>query len=109
MANKHSQIKIDIETDENHVMENMKWTAEDGGVKDRDAKAMMLSLWDPNRKESFRIDLWTKDMPVDEMKTFFYQTLVAMSDTFYRATDDRKMMETMRDFCDYYAEKMNIK
>jgi hypothetical protein len=28
-----------------------------------------------------RIDLWTKEMPVDEMKIFFHQTLVAMSDT----------------------------
>jgi hypothetical protein len=31
-----------------------------------------------------RIDLWTKEMPVDEMKIFFHQTLVAMSDTFHR-------------------------
>jgi hypothetical protein len=30
-----------------------------------------------------RIDLWTKEMPVDEMKIFFHQTLVAMSDTFF--------------------------
>jgi gliding motility-associated protein GldC len=36
-----------------------------------------------------RIDLWTKEMPVDEMKIFFHQTLVAMSDTFHRATGDR--------------------
>jgi gliding motility-associated protein GldC len=46
-----------------------------------------------------RIDLWTKEMPVDEMKIFFHQTLVAMSDTFHRATGDEKMAETMKDFC----------
>jgi hypothetical protein len=28
----------------------------------------MLSVWE---KESMRIDLWTKEMPVDEMKIFF--------------------------------------
>src|SRR5699024_2618952 len=104
---KKSAIIIDVETDENHVPEKLKWTAEDGGVSNRDAKAMLLSLWDPNHKESFRIDLWTKDMRMEEMKTLFYQTLVAMSDTFYRATDDKKMTATMRDFCDYFAEKMN--
>src|SRR5699024_3675563 len=106
---KKSEIKIKVETDENHVPEKMKWKAQDGGVNEKDAKAILISLWDPKQKESFRIDLWTKDMPLDEMKTFFYQTLVAMSDTFYRATDDKKMTATMRDFCDFYAEKMNIK
>lgn len=106
---KNSAIIIDVETDENHVPEKLRWTAEDGGVNDREAKALLLSLWDPNHKESFRIDLWTKDMPMEEMKTFFYQTLVSMSDTFYRATDDKKMTSAMRDFCDFFADKMNIK
>ena len=50
-----------------------------------------------------------KDMPVDEMKQFFHQTLVAMADTFQRATADEKMSDTMRDFCDYFAEKMDLK
>ena len=26
-----------------------------------------------------------------------------MSDTFYKATNDEKMTQTIRDFCDYYA------
>ncbi len=48
-------------------------------------------------------------MPVDEMKLFFHQTLTAMSDTFMRATQDEKMTATMRDFCDYFAEKLELK
>ena len=55
------------------------------------------------------MDLWTKDMPIDEMKQFFHQTLVAMSHTFERATDDTKMSDTIRDFCDYFAEKLELK
>lgn len=106
---KESDIIIHVTTDENHVPSKIMWTAEDGGIKEQEAKAMFLSLWDPNHKEAFRIDLWTRDMPLEEMKVFFYQTLVAMSDTFYQATEDKKMMDTMRDFCDYYADKMNIK
>ena len=43
------------------------------------------------------------------MKVFFHQTLVAMSNTFYRATEDEKMMETMKDFCDYFADKLELK
>lgn len=106
---KKEQIKVDVELDDNQVPEKMKWTAKDGGVTDREAQAMLLSLWDPKDKEGYRIDLWTKDMPLDEMKTFFYQTLLGMKDTFYRATDDKKMTATMEDFIDYYADKMNIK
>lgn len=106
---KESQIKIDVITDKNHVPQKLEWTAKDGEVEKREAKAMFLSLWDPNEKESFRIDLWTKDMPLEEMKVFFYQAMIGMRDSFYRATDDKKMAETIQDFCDYYAEKMNIK
>ena len=104
-----SEIKLVIELDENRVPEKIKWNAPDGGVNNADTKAIMLSVWDSKPQESMRIDLWTKDMPVDEMKVFFHQTLVSMSDTFERATGDKKMSDTMKDFCDYFAEKMEIK
>ena len=104
-----SEIKFLVELDENRVPEKLMWTAVDGGVEAEEAKAMMLSIWDSNAQETLRIDLWTKDMPVDEMKKFFHQTLVAMSDTFERATGDEKMTGTMRDFCDYFAEKLELK
>ncbi|HSD13434.1 MAG TPA: gliding motility protein GldC [Flavobacterium sp.] len=104
-----SEIKLTVELDENRVPEKIKWTAQDGGVNEEEAKAMLLSIWDSKVQETLRIDLWTKDMPVDEMKVFFHQTLVAMADTFHRATEDEKMTATMRDFCDYFAEKMELK
>ena len=103
-----SEIKIIVGLDENRVPEKLTWSAQDGGVQKEEAKAMMLSIWDSNVKETLRIDLWTKDMPVDEMKQFFHQTLVAMADTFQRATQDEKMTDTMKDFCDYFAEKMEL-
>lgn len=109
MSKKKSEINIEVETDENKIPESIEWTAEDGGVADQSAKAMLLALWDHKDQETMRIDLWTKDMPLDEMQKFFHQTLVSMSDTFYRATNDEKMTETMRDFCDYFAEKLELK
>ena len=81
-----SKIELNVELDANRIPEKLRWTAEDGGISDEEAKAMMLAVWDAKAKETLRIDLWTKDMPVDEMKQFFHQTLVAMSDTFNRAT-----------------------
>ena len=104
-----STIELEVELDENRVPEKLKWTAQDGGINKEEAKAMMLSVWDSKAQETLRIDLWTKDMPVDEMKLFFHQTLVEMSNTFYRATQDEKMTATMKDFCDYFAEKLELK
>ena len=103
-----STIELHVELDENRVPEKLSWTAPDGGIDNEEAKAMMLSVWDSEAKETLRIDLWTKDMPVDEMKLFFHQTLVEMSNTFHRATEDEKMSATMRDFCDYFAEKLEL-
>ena len=84
MANKQtSKIQLEVELDDNRVPEKLSWTAQDGGITNQEAKAMLLSVWDNKAQEALRIDLWTKDMPVDEMKVFFHQTLTAMSDTFY--------------------------
>ncbi len=110
MANTiQSKIELNVELDENRVPEKLFWTAQDGGITNAEAKAMMLSVWDDKAKEMLRIDLWTKDMPVDDMKIFFHQTLVAMANTFNRATQDEKMTATMKDFCDYFAEKLELK
>ncbi|MGB6151320.1 MAG: gliding motility protein GldC [Pricia sp.] len=109
MAKLHtSEIKLKVGLDENRVPEKLTWSAEDGGIDNEEAKAMLLSVWDSKNQESLKIDLWTKDMPVDEMKTFFHQTLVSLSDTFMKATQDEKMTATMKDFCAYFAEKMEL-
>jgi gliding motility-associated protein GldC len=104
-----STIELQVELDENRVPEKLSWTAQEGGINNEEAKAMMLSVWDSKAQETLRVDLWTKDMPVDEMKLFFHQTLVEMSNTFQRATQDEKMTATMKDFCDYFAEKLELK
>jgi gliding motility-associated protein GldC len=91
-----SEIKFIVELDENRVPEKLHWTAQDGGVEAEESKAIMLSIWDNKNKETLRIDLWTKDM-------------VAMSETYHRATADEKMAATMKDFCDYFAEKLELK
>ena len=104
-----SEITFQVKLDENKVPEKIMWTAEDGGVKLEETKAILLSVWDNNAQETLRIDLWTKEMPVDEMKKFFHRTLVAMADTFLRATNDEKMAGTMKDFCEYFADKLDLK
>ena len=109
MATHNSDIRIKVSLDENRIPEKMKWTAEDGGVDNEETKAVMLSVWDHKHKESLQMNLWTKEMPVDEMKVFFHQTLTTMADTFELATGDELMSASMRDFCDYFAEKLELK
>ena len=109
MNENNSKIEISVDLDKNKIPEKIFWSAEDGNIKNQESKAIFLSVWDSEKKESLRIDLWTKEMPLDEMKIFFHQTLVAMSDTFNRATQDEKMTNTMKDFCEYFAEKLNLK
>ena len=108
MGEHTSTIELKVSLDDNRIPEKLSWSAEDGGINNEEAKAMMLAVWDHKNQETLRIDLWTKDMPVDEMKQFFHQTLVTMSDTFNRATQDEKMTATMKDFCDYFAEKLEL-
>ena len=105
----NSEIKIKVALDENKIPEEITWTAIDGGIDNEPSKAIMISVWDHKKKDTLKMDLWTKDMPVDEMKQFYHQTLVAMAESFERATDDAKMGATMKDFCDYFAEKLELK
>ena len=109
MKNQKSKIEISVELDENKIPEKILWSASDGGIKDHETKAAFLSVWDSKRKESLRIDLWTKDMPIDQMNVFFHQTLVSMSDTFLRSTDNEKMTDAFKQFCDYFAKNLNLK
>lgn len=103
-----SDITIKVGLNENNLPIAMKWSAQDGNVKDANAKAMMLSLWDPKDNNTMKIDLWTKEMTIEEMKQFFHQTLLTMADTFEKATGENLICEDLRDYCYHFADKMNI-
>lgn len=107
---KTAEIKLTVQLDDNNIPENILWESTDS--KNQEAlpvQAFMLSLWDQSYKNTLKIDLWTKDMPVDEMKRFFYETLQTMGDTFLRATGETNIVEDLRDYCAHFADKMDIK
>jgi gliding motility-associated protein GldC len=107
---KTAEIKLTIDLDDNNVPESILWESTDSKTKEAlPVKSMMLALWDQNYKNTLRIDLWTKDMPVDEMKRFFYETLQTMGDSFLRATGETNIVEDLRDYCAHFADKMDIK
>ncbi len=103
-----SKVEVNVGLNENNLPIAMKWSAADGGAENNPAKAMLLSLWDPNVNNTMKIDLWTKDMSIEEMKQFFHQTLLTMADTFEKATGERNICEDLRDYCYHFADKMKI-
>ena len=105
-----STITIDVLSDENHIPETIVWNASDTAVeKAQKARAMMLAFWDGAEKTALRIDLWTKDMMVDEMADFFYQTMMTMADTYGRATKYNEQVDEMKRFARDFYEKFRDK
>jgi gliding motility-associated protein GldC len=110
MADQKKEINITVELDKDNIPEKIIWNAtDDPGSEETECRSMILSLWDHINKDTLRLDLWTRQMTVDEMKIFFHQTLVTMADTLERSIDDKRISGDMRDFCDYFAERMEIK
>lgn len=102
-----SQITFNVTLDENQVPEKIDWLATDAGMeKTLDSKAIMISVYDTESEETLRMDLWTKEMRVDEMKRFFHQTIISMADTLQRATNEDKMSADMREFGQHFAKEM---
>ena len=65
----------------------------------------MIAFWDGADKTALRIDLWTKEMMVDEMADFYYQNMMGMADTYLRATNQKELVEEMKTFAkDFYKK-----
>ena len=105
-----STITIDVLLDPNKIPEQINWEASDSNADMvQKAKAMCLAFWDGADKSALRIDLWTKDMMVDEMADFFYQTLMTMADTYGRATQYHEQAEEMKKFAIGFYETFRAK
>lgn len=102
-------LKFEIELDENHLPLDIQMEASNGAASEDNIKALMISAWEANKKETLRIDLWTKDMPVNEMFIMYYQTMIAMANTLERATGHEKLAGALKDYCDFFAKETKIK
>ena len=105
---KQSEIKFTVKLDANNIPDEIEWEASDSGENKHQCKAMMLSMWDKKEENTLRIDLWTKEMKVDEMKLFFHQTLVSMINTLEKATGNDNTIEEMRQYTKLLAKKLEL-
>jgi gliding motility-associated protein GldC len=106
----HSTITIKVKLDKEKIPQQIEWNATGTTTQDtQEAKGLMLAFWDGAEKTAMRIDLWTKDMMVDEMADFFYQTLTTMADTYNRATHHQELTDEMKEFAKTFYQKFRDK
>jgi gliding motility-associated protein GldC len=103
-----NEIKLTLELDENKVPETILWRAEGAEDDNQFAKAFILAIWDKESANTLKMDLWTKEMSVEEMKKFYFQTFVTMADSFQKSTSEDGMADAIRDFADFFGEKLGV-
>ncbi len=102
---KKSEINFTIELDKENIPEKILWEATDQeDSAPTETKSIAISLWDHNQKNTLRIDLWSKDMPVDEMKRFYVDTIGGMAQSILNATGDQFIAQEMNGLCDKLVE-----
>jgi gliding motility-associated protein GldC len=103
---KKSEINFKIQLDKNNIPETIQWNATDK-LGDLDhTKAIAIGIWDDVKKNTMRLDLWTKEMPIDEMKMFYINILSGIAQTILSATGDEKMANEITDFCNTLGKEL---
>lgn len=105
----HSTIRLDVALDEGRIPERLRWTSSDGRhAEGGETRAFLLSIWDPERREALRIDLWNKDMQRDEMDLLVFQTLLTLSDSYAKANGDGPAAQAIKEFGFAFGEMTKL-
>lgn len=107
---RQTSINFQINLDEQHIPEMITWDATDAPADaNKDTSAVLLALWDAKAKCGLSIDLWTKEMTVQEMNLFYYQTFLSMSESFLRSTQQKDLSDEIKAFSALFIEKVKHK
>tara|TARA_Y100001968_G_C19346312_1_gene712220 strand:- start:725 stop:1063 length:339 start_codon:yes stop_codon:yes gene_type:complete len=93
-----AKVNIEIGLNENNIAETISWLATDYSAEFNKARAMILSMWDGEKNEALSIDMWTKEMTIEEMKFFVFQTLLKMTELIKKSTGEEELALEMRKF-----------
>ena len=104
VVKKRSKIQVEVGLNAEQMPVEMKWGASDKPGPKESCKAMLLSLFNEQSKETMKIDLWTKDLQVVEMDRFMYQTLRGLADTYFKATGNKELANQMQQFVFYFGQ-----
>ena len=107
-TNKKETLTIDVSMDENLIPESIEWQSSQENKTKQKAGAALLYFWDTAKNETFNLDLWTKDMSIEEMNKMIFQTLMTLANTYERATSEDQLSNAMRDFSQFFGERTEI-
>ena len=102
---KKSTIHFEVELDQQNIPNRILWDATDkpeAGLSE--TKSISLSLWDHKSKNTLRIDLWSKDMPVEEMKRFHIDCIGGLAQSILSSTGDEFMAAEINALCERLVE-----
>lgn len=104
---KKSEINFQIELDEQNLPKEITWDATDkeGGLES--TRSISVNIWDNLKQSTLRIDLWTEEMSVVEMKRFYIDVIGGMAQTILTSTGDEYMSEEMKELCDRLVRHVN--
>lgn len=101
-------LKFEVELDENNLPNSIKMLEEKASNSSIDLKALMIAGWDAKRKETLRVDIWTKDMPVNDMFIMYHQNMMGMATSLEKSTGQNKLANALRDYCEFFAKETKI-
>ncbi|MBX2954473.1 MAG: gliding motility protein GldC [Leadbetterella sp.] len=93
-----SEINFEIQLDNDRIPEKIFWDAtENPNEGINETKAISISVWDHYHRGLLGINLWTKDMPVDEMNHFAVDMIGNLVQMLRDSTQDEKMIGILED------------
>ncbi len=104
---KTTEITFKVTVDENNLPTKITWDAPASGEKS-ECKSMMVALWDEKENNTLRIDLWTREMSIEEMKKFYHQNIVTLTDTYVKATGDEATAKKMKKFLGEIGREIGV-
>jgi gliding motility-associated protein GldC len=104
-----AEIKLTVELDAENLPTHIEWQAteahEPGPMP---CQSVLLSLWSSESKTTAAIDLWTKDMTIDDMNLYFYQVIHKMAESYSRATKNSEIADLIHEFGEGFGDKLGL-
>ncbi len=98
MSERIADINLKVTLDERAIPKKIEWSANESnepGLKTADA--FLLAIWDKRDRKTLSIDLWTKELTIDSMNNFTFQTLLKLAETYKNATGNQEVFKLIYD------------
>ena len=94
-------IHLRVQLDQDRLVESITWDATD---KPQDAsssvKCFSLAIWDKDQRGTLRLDMWDKEMTMDEMNVFVVQAIGGLSELLVNATGNEGAARRVAEFAE---------